>query len=57
MCDYTGFKASTLPLGSEGSSLGSETSSVDNGPFPPEKIDVTIVLPNKTTKSYTVDYG
>lgn len=45
-----------IALGSEGSSPGSDASSVDNSAHP-DKIDVTIVLPNRTTKLINVDYG
>ena len=44
-----------IALGSEGSSPGSDASSVDNSTHP-EKIDVTIVFPNQSTKTVTVDY-
>ena len=43
-------------LGSDGSSRESETSSVDTG-LHPEFIDVTVVLPDRSTKTINVEYG
>ena len=43
-------------LGSEGSSRESEASSVDTGTHP-DTVDVTVVLPDRTSKTVTVDYG
>lgn len=50
--------ASHIPLGSEGSSRGSERSSFGDGEgHLPETVDIEVILPDKETKFFTVDYG